>query len=133
MTSEKLEFALIAVSYSETEIVGKHHLSSISWLAWSVTTGTATSMGVGARRPIKPNSCNVVLLLTRQASSNAAIPVVALVLPVAALAKTKVGKAIHNLDSVDILRLLVAKRSLDADTDRRPVGNRQLLAVDAVG
>src|SRR5213078_1817834 len=66
-------------------------------------------------------------------SSNAAVPLVALVLPVAALAAADAGEALDQLDGADVLRLLVAELALDAAAQGRAIAHRQRLVVELVG
>src|SRR5262245_8135435 len=65
--------------------------------------------------------------------SNACIPVVALILPIAALSAADLREAVHSLDGVNILGLLVAERPLDAHANGRAVGYREGSAIQSVG
>src|SRR5260370_14033933 len=61
------------------------------------------------------------------------IPLVAAVLPEAALAAGDVGKAIHRLDAVDVFGVLVADMTLHPQPQRRTVSDRQGFALHPVG
>src|SRR5687768_3500729 len=65
--------------------------------------------------------------------SNTAIPVVTVVLPIAALAAADRAETVDQLDPVQIFRHLVAELSLDTNPQRRAVLDGQRLAVEAVG
>ena len=64
--------------------------------------------------------------------SNAGVPLVAVVFPIAAFATSDVRKAFDQLDPHHILGVLVAELPLDAQANRCTVGNRQILAVQPV-
>src|SRR5699024_10157010 len=66
-------------------------------------------------------------------ASDAAVPLVAAVGPEAAVAAAKPGERVDRVDLHDVLRLLVAKLTLDAETDRRAVRDGQGFAIQLVG
>src|SRR5690349_24549293 len=57
--------------------------------------------------------------------SDARVPLVPLVLPVAAVSAGDVREALDELDAHHVLRVLVAQLALDAKADRRAVPDRQ--------
>ena len=69
----------------------------------------------------------------RWPASDAAVPLVAFVLPVPALAAADGGEAVDQLDGADVLGLLVAQLAFDPAAQRRAVGHRQRPAVQRIG
>src|SRR5438105_11967059 len=65
--------------------------------------------------------------------SNAGVPLVSLVLPVAAFAAGDLFEAVDELDAHDVLGMLVSELTLDAKADGRAIGDRQRLVVKLVG
>src|SRR5215203_7511113 len=64
--------------------------------------------------------------------SDAGVPLITVVFPVAAVAASDGGEALDQLDSHHVLRMLVSELALDAQSNRRAVGDRQVLAVEPV-
>ena len=61
------------------------------------------------------------------------IPIVTSVLPITAVATGDLGKAVNDFDRPDVLGHLVPELLLDAQAQRRAVGDRQRLPVQPVG
>src|SRR5262249_47428251 len=66
-------------------------------------------------------------------SSNARVPCIAKILPISALAPTNFLETLDRLDPHEVLRHLVAKLTLNAQPQRRAVGNVQHLVIHVVG
>src|SRR5690606_40687212 len=60
------------------------------------------------------------------------VPVIAIVLPIAALSTAEWSQVIDQLDRVEIFRLLIAQGSLNPQPDRRAVAYRQRLVVETI-
>src|SRR5262245_17137426 len=71
--------------------------------------------------------------LLRLGASDSCVPLVTVVLPVAALASCDVREAFDEFDAQQVLRVLVAELALDAQAQRRAVLDRQGLPVQSVG
>src|SRR5271165_2617115 len=67
------------------------------------------------------------------AASDARVPLVAAVFPVAALAAVEARQAVGELDALDVFGLLVAELALDPQAQGRAVGDVERLAVHGVG
>lgn len=78
----------------------------------------------GSGKHVSTVSCGVPSRSHIGARLNPAVPVVSVVLPVSALPHAELGETVDQLDGVDVFRLLVAQRPLDADADRRAIGDR---------
>src|SRR5439155_24808106 len=68
-----------------------------------------------------------------KASLNPRVPLVALVFPIATLAPGDALEALDQFDAHDIFGMLVTKLSLDPQTDRRAVGDREYSVVHLIG
>src|SRR5262245_52558030 len=66
-------------------------------------------------------------------SSNAGVPLIAAIFPEAAAAAANSGEPLHRLDTHHIFRHLVAELALDAEPERRTVGDRERRAVHLIG
>src|SRR5664279_955265 len=67
------------------------------------------------------------------ALSDAAIPLVAFVFPVATLAAADAGETVDQLNGANVLGLLVAELAFDPAADRRAIDHRQRMVVEIVG
>src|SRR6266550_8363998 len=65
--------------------------------------------------------------------SNAGVPLVSLVLPVAAFAAGDLFEAVDELDAHDVLGMLVSELTLDAKANGRAIGDRERFVVELVG
>jgi hypothetical protein len=88
-----------------------------------------------AQMPNRQDSVDRSCLKLRQGRhcSDARVSVVALVLPEATLAPTEAGEAVYGLNGMDIFRLLVAERALDAHANGCSVGDRKRPIVEPIG
>src|SRR6266851_1176117 len=73
------------------------------------------------------------LLWTRGSTSDPRVPLITAIFPIAAAAAMQIGEALHQLDAHDVFRHLVAELPLEAQPQRRAVGNGQRLAIHVIG
>src|ERR1700732_1948792 len=66
-------------------------------------------------------------------TSDPRVPLITAIFPIAAVAAVQIGEALHQLDPHDVFRHLVAKLPLEAQPQRRAVGNGQWLAIHVIG
>src|SRR5438105_57387 len=83
--------------------------------------------------PLEPLGRVLGLGLAPAVRSQSRIPLVAAVFPETAFAPTDTIEPVDGLDAGDVLGVLVADVTLDPQPQRRAMGDRQGLAVHAIG